>query len=75
MRQRPARPADALALAELINMAGEGMPLDSWARMASPGTSPWEVGQARARRAEGSFSFRNAWVREVDGRVVAALVG
>lgn len=75
MVQRPARPDDAAALAELVNMAGEGMPLDSWTRMAPPGVSPWAVGQARARREEGSFSFRHAWVRQVDDRVVASLVG
>jgi len=72
---RCATPADASALAELANMAGEGMPLHLWARMAGPGDTPWDLGRARARGAHGSFSHRNAVVAEVDGQVVASLVG
>lgn len=72
---RPARVSDALALAELVNMAGEGLPLYVWSGMAAPGQGPWEVGQERARRDEGGFSYRNAIVREEDRRVVAGLIG
>jgi ribosomal protein S18 acetylase RimI-like enzyme len=66
---------DAKALAELIDMAGEGLPSYLWARMAEPGESVAEVGQRRARRDEGSFSWRNAVLREERGRPVAALIG
>ena len=66
---------DALPMAELINIAGEGMPLYLWSNMAEPGVSPWEIGQQRARRESGSFSYRNTIVREDDGEVVAALMG
>ena len=62
-------------MAELVNFAGEGMPLYLWARMAEPGESPWAVGARRAMRKEGGFSFRNTVVREDGGRVVAALIG
>ncbi len=72
---RRARPDDAPALAELVNFAGEGLPLYLWAKMAGPGESPWEVGRRRAVRAEGAFSYRNAIVAEADGRVVASLIG
>ncbi len=72
---RGARPDDAPALAELVNFAGEGLPLYLWAKMAEPGESPWEVGRRRAMRTEGAFSFRNAVVAEADRRVVAGLVG
>ncbi len=72
---RRAEPDDALPLAELINMAGEGMPLYLWERMKEPGETVWDVGQRRARREEGSFSYRNAVVREEDGRAVATLIG
>ena len=72
---RRATPADASALAELANMAGEGMPFHLWARMAGPGETPWNVGRARARGEHGSFSYRNAVVAEVDGQVVGSLVG
>lgn len=72
---RLAAPDDALALAELVNMAGEGLPLLLWSRMAEAGKSPWELGQERARREAGAFSYRNAIVREQDKEVVACLIG
>ncbi len=68
-------PTDATELAELVNMAGEGMPVYLWGRMAEPGEDVWEVGRRRAMRDEGSFSWRNAVVREEDGKAVAALIG
>lgn len=72
---RHATPDDAPALAELINFAGEGLPLYLWTEMAEPGENAWEVGRRRALREAGSFSYRNAVVAEADGRVVASLVG
>ena len=72
---RYARPDDAPALAELINYAGEGLPLYLWTKMAQPGESAWEVGRRRALREAGSFSYRNAVVAEAGGGVVASLVG
>src|SRR5690606_11874388 len=52
-RIRAATPDDAHELAELINFAGEGMPLYLWERMANVGEDPWEVGRRRARREQG----------------------
>ncbi len=72
---RPARPEDAEALAELINYAGEGLPVYLWERMAESGETVWDVGRRRARREEGAFSYRNAVVLEQDGRVAACLIG
>ena len=66
---------DAHPLAELINFAGEGLPLYLWERMAEPGETVWDVGRRRARREEGSFSFRNAVVAEHDGSVAALMIG
>lgn len=71
---RQARLNDATALAQLVNMAGEGLPHYLWSKLAADGEDPWEVGRQRAQRDEGSFSYRNAIVREVDGQVVAALI-
>jgi len=72
---RPARTEDAPVLAELVNHAGEGMPLYFWEQLASPGQSPWEVGVSRAARDDGSFSYRNAFVIEGRGRVAGCLIG
>ena len=71
---RPATPADAKALAELINFAGEGLPLYLWDKMKEPGETAWDAGRRRARRESGAFSYRNAVVAERAGRVVAGLV-
>jgi ribosomal protein S18 acetylase RimI-like enzyme len=72
---RYATPDDAAALAELINFAGEGLPLYLWTSMVGPGESAWEVGRGRALREVGSFSYRNAVIAEAGGRIVAGLVG
>jgi ribosomal protein S18 acetylase RimI-like enzyme len=72
---RQATPEDAPAMAELVNMAGEGLPLYLWTGMAEPGEDPWEVGRRRARRGEGSFSWGNTVALEYDRQVVACLIG
>lgn len=72
---RAATVEDASAMAELVDMAGEGLPTYLWAQMAAPGQSPWEVGRQRARRESGAFSYRNALMCEQDGQVVACMVG
>lgn len=72
---RRARPDDAGALAELINFAGEGLPLYLWESMAEKDETAWDVGRRRAKRDEGGFSYKNAIVLEVDAKVVACLVG
>ena len=43
--------------------------------MAKNGEDPWSVGTARARREEGSFSYRNATVIDEDRSVAACLIG
>lgn len=72
---REATPADAPALARLIDIAGEGVPSWLWAQMATGGQSPIEVGEERARRDTGGFSWRNALVSERDGQVAAMMLG
>ncbi len=44
---RLATEADAAELAELVNFAGEGLPLYIWAGLAKNGQDPWAVGRAR----------------------------
>jgi len=75
MTFRPANKADATALAELVNYAGEGLPLYLWTKLAKPGEDPWDVGRARAAREEGAFSYRNATVLEADGECAGCLIG
>ena len=73
---RQAAPDDSVALAELVNIAGEGMPLYLWGKMAAAsGEDPWAIGRQRAQRETGGFSYRNTIVRVEDNAVVAALIG
>jgi ribosomal protein S18 acetylase RimI-like enzyme len=72
---RPAVKADAPALAELVNYAGEGMPLYLWGNLAAPGEDPWQIGRARAERETGAFSYRNALVIQRDGECAGCLIG
>jgi ribosomal protein S18 acetylase RimI-like enzyme len=72
---RDATLADAHALAELINYAGEGLPLYLWERMTQPGENAWDVGRRRAKREEGSFSYRNTLIAERDETIMACLIG
>jgi len=72
---RHATPDDAAALAELVNIAGEGLPFYIWRGMAEPEEDPWLVGRRRAARESGGFSYRNAIVLEEGAKVVACLIG
>ena len=46
---RPAQLADAPVLAELVNYAGEGMPLYLWEKRAADGQTGWDVGRLEDR--------------------------
>jgi ribosomal protein S18 acetylase RimI-like enzyme len=72
---RPATSDDAIVLAELVNYAGEGMPLYFWGQLAEPGEAAWDVGRRRAAREEGSFSYRNATIIEQYGQYAGCLIG
>ena len=72
---RKAKPDDAGALAYLINLAGGGLPKYLWGQMANEGENALDIGRQRAVRETGGFSYKNAIVREVEGRVAAMLLG
>ena len=72
---RRATVADDHEMAELVNFAGEGMPVYLWSSIAKDGESVWDIGRARARRESGSFSYRNTVVRDEGGRATAAVIG
>jgi hypothetical protein len=71
---RRATRKDARALAELIEYAGDGIPGYLWSRSAKEGQPPIEVGTERVLREEANFSYRNAMVVEVEGKVAAMML-
>lgn len=66
---------DATAMAELVNMAGEGMPFYLWRQTGGTDESAWQVGRQRALRESGAYSYRNTVIRAADGRIAALLIG
>lgn len=72
---RKARASDAQHLVRFINMAADDLPLHFWRKTVGPEGDPWALGQERAAREMGNFSFRNAWLAEVEGAVAACLLG
>ncbi len=74
LRCEPASQDDAGALAELILIAGEGLPLLIWQDMCEPGETAMDVGRRRAARETGGFSYRNAMVVRNGGKVASAIV-
>jgi ribosomal protein S18 acetylase RimI-like enzyme len=72
---RRAAKGDAADLARLIDLAGEGIPSWLWSHDAAAQDAPLEVGTRRAAREEGGFSYRNAHVAVIGGRVAGMLLG
>jgi len=72
---RRARPDDARAIAELIDIAGKGIPTLLWADEAAEGESPLDVGARLAGRTGYALCYENAVVGEQDGRVTSLLLG
>ena len=70
---RPARKTDARHLAVLVNYAGEGMPYYFWTK-AADGGDPWVIGEQRAKRESGSFSYRNALVAERSHEILGMIL-
>jgi len=71
---RDARKDDARALAQLIEIAGEGIPTFLWAQQAGEGRSALDVGTERAAREDANFSYRNAVVAHLDGKIAGMLL-
>lgn len=72
---REARASDAGHLVRFINMAADDLPLHFWRKSVGPEGDPWAYGKERAARDTGNFSYRNAWLAEVEGEVAACLLG
>ena len=71
---RAAWRSDARQLAQLIDIAGEGIPSWLWTRACVEGQTPLEVGTERARRNSGGFSYTNALVAEHSGAVAGMVL-
>lgn len=72
---RDARKADARAVAQLIEIAGEGIAGFFWAQQAEQGQDPLDVGTARAARDEANFSYRNAVLAQRGDAIAGMLLG
>ncbi|MGR2740183.1 GNAT family N-acetyltransferase [Billgrantia sp. Q4P2] len=72
---RKAKAEDAPKLAELMNVAGEGIPAYLWERMADPGEDVMAFGARRVAGTESGFSYINAHVAECDGVIAGMLLG
>lgn len=72
---RPGKIVDAPLLAKLVNYAGEGLPLYLWEQMAEEGQTAWDIGQERASRESGSFSYQNTTIIEYEGQPAGSLIG
>jgi ribosomal protein S18 acetylase RimI-like enzyme len=71
---RRATREDSRAVAELMDIAGHGLPAYVWSLSAEDGQEPIDAGTQRAAREDGNFSYRNAVVAEEDGEVVAMVL-
>ncbi len=71
---RTARRDDAGAVAQLMEIAGEGIPSFLWLQSAEPGQTPLEIGAARAAREDGNFSYRNAVLAQLGDTVAGMLL-
>jgi ribosomal protein S18 acetylase RimI-like enzyme len=72
---RAAVPDDAPFLARMIDIAGEGIPTWLWSQSAGPQEHSLDVGEARARRTAGGFSYLNAHVAELAGKPAGMMLG
>lgn len=73
---RPATPDDAALMVELVDIAGDGLPMATWAQLAGS-TDPAEArahGIAHALRDRGGFTWRNALIAEWDGQPAGMLM-
>ena len=74
MKIENAEKEDARDLAYLINMAGEGLPYYLWSKIVTGDEHPFDIGEQRASREEGGFSYKNARVVRCDSDVVGMII-
>ncbi len=72
---RRAGPDDCLAIAELAQLASEGIMGYFWKASRRPGETLAQAGARHAASKLDSFTYRNAWIACKDARVAAMLLG
>lgn len=72
---RKASLEEARELAELMNMAGEGIPAYLWAQQIESGEDVMAFGARRVAREDSGFSYTNAHVASVSGELAGMLLG
>lgn len=65
---------DALHIAQLANVAGEGMPGAYWTDIGQVGQDPLDLGKERAAMSEGVFSWRNVIMAEVNDDIAGMIL-
>lgn len=71
---RPATRDDAAHMVALVDLAGHGLPMATWASLAGSPEGARVEGIRRALRDEGGFSWRHAWMADVGGRVAGMVM-
>ena len=74
MEIRNATRADCPAIAELALLAGEGIPAYFWEASRKPGQTLLEVGAQNAASETENFSYRNAYLALLNGKVAGMLL-
>lgn len=74
MKIRKAGRADCADIARLALLAGEGIPAYFWALDATGDTSVEEQGARNAASATDNFSYRNAWLLQLEDKVAGMLL-
>lgn len=74
IRYRPGEKGDAREIAELMNIAGEGIPMVLWADAASDGRDPMDIGIRKAARDDANFSYRNTLIASARGGVAGMVL-
>lgn len=75
LKIRAAEIRDAWRLAQLMDLAGEGIPMYLWRESAGPEGHPLEVGARAVSGTDGGFSYVNAHVAEIGEEIVGMLLG
>jgi ribosomal protein S18 acetylase RimI-like enzyme len=71
---RTATKDDCRAIAELAEIAGEGIPSYFWSLSAKEGQDSIDIGESNAASETDNFSYHNATVAVIDGKTVAMML-